>query len=85
MVTGYFNFGEPKPTGFKSFYVASSRYLEYDVHRTVVFAAVTNPTAAVSLGIDPTPPNKYDIRLHLWNETLVIRETLRYSYKLYNF
>ena len=71
VVTGYFNFTQPKPFGFQSFYIASSRYLEHDVHRSVAFAVVTNPSAAKALGIEPIQPGHFDIRLHLWNETLV--------------
>jgi len=71
VLTGYFDFRVPKPLGFKSFYLASTRYLEYDVHRTVSFATITNPTAAAALGIDVKATKNYDIRLHLWNETLI--------------
>ena len=77
VLTGYFNFTQPKPLGFKSFYVASSKYLQHDGHRSVAFAAITDPSTASAIGIDPHLPadhhhhRPYDIRLHLWNETLV--------------
>lgn len=73
VVTGYFNFSDAQPQGFYSFYVASLKYLEYDVHRSTRFAVITNPRAASDLGISEltAPSMPYDIRLHLWNETLV--------------
>lgn len=74
VVTGYFNFSMIKPNGFYSFYLASLRNLEHDVHKSIVFATITNPTAASRLGINlsnASPHNQIDIRLHLWNETLV--------------
>ena len=70
VVTGYFNFTTPKPTGFYSFYVAALRYLEYDPYKSIQFATVTNLKAANRLGIRLSHPT-FDIRLHLWNETLV--------------
>ena len=73
VVTGYFNFTNSRPAGFYPYYVASLRYLEYDVHRTIQFATLTNAKAANRLGINEsfTSPDSFDIRLHLWNETIV--------------
>lgn len=72
VVTGYFNFSNSstKPVGFYPFYVASLRYFEYDPHKSVNFALVTNSKAANRLGIH-LAENQFDLRLHLWNETLV--------------
>lgn len=69
-MTGYFNFNSSQPVGFYSFYVAALRYMEYDAFKSVRFATVTNPKAAARLGIRMSKPT-FDIRLHLWNETLV--------------
>lgn len=71
VVTGFFNFDLAKPKGFYPFYTASLRYLEYDSRKTVVFAVITNPSAAQRLGIRLSMPRQFDLRLHLWNETLV--------------
>lgn len=73
VVTGYFNFSLLKPNGFYSFYLASLRNLEYDIQNSVTFAAVTNPSAAKRIGIHlpSSSAQPFDIRLHLWNETLV--------------
>ncbi len=76
VVTGYFNFDSVKPNGFYSFYLASLRNLEYDAHESIAFAIVTNPRAANRLGINLiTTSQQFDVRLHLWNETLVGRYT----------
>lgn len=71
VVTGFFNFDLAKPKGFYPFYTASLRYLEYDSRKTVVFAVITNPSAAQRLGIRLSMPRQFDLRLHLWNETLI--------------
>jgi len=73
VVTGYFNFTNMKPAGFYPYYTASLQYLEHDVHKTIPFATMTNIDAARKLGINvpPSSPEYFDIRLHLWNETIV--------------
>ncbi|XP_046462929.1 thioredoxin domain-containing protein 11-like [Daphnia pulex] len=72
VVTGYFNFDSVKPNGFYSFYLASLRNLEYDAHESIAFAIATNPNAANRLGIHLiTTSQQFDVRLHLWNETLI--------------
>ncbi|XP_059353614.1 thioredoxin domain-containing protein 11-like isoform X2 [Daphnia carinata] len=71
VVTGFFNFDLAKPKGFYTFYRAALKYLEYDSRKTVVFAVITNPSAAQRLGINLSMPRQFDLRLHLWNETLI--------------
>ncbi|KAI9550768.1 hypothetical protein GHT06_004553 [Daphnia sinensis] len=71
VITGFFNFDLAKPNGFYPFYTASLRYLEYDSRKTVVFAIITNPSAAQRLGINLVKPHQFDLRLHMWNETLI--------------
>lgn len=71
IVTGFFKFDMVKPNGFYPFYTASLRYLEYDSRTSVAFAIITNPSAAQRLGINLPTRQQFDLRLHMWNETLV--------------
>ena len=83
-MTGYFNVSAPRAPGYYSFYTASLRYLEHDIHRDVTFAVVTNADAARRLAIPPLsePDRPFDIRLHLYNETLVLFLFRNYYFKI---
>lgn len=66
---------------YRAMYDSALKFLERDVRQEVAFAVVTSFKTTLELGGNRTP----NIRLYLWNETLVLTSKYVNSTKVFKY